>query len=420
MVRLPDPERSYAILIGSSTYRSRELPDLPAVRNNLAGLATELADPAAGGLSSDRCVVVADPGSVRDAYRILRKYATSAEDTLVVYFAGHGLIGPARNELFLALSDTDRDELQVSALPFELVRDVLRDCPATNRVLILDCCFSGRAARGFMATATEAVLGQVEVAGTYTLAATSANATAAAPPGATHTAFTGELLSLLRNGIPGGPKLLTLGTIYRRLRHTMTIRGLPVPTQLGTDTAELLALTRNRALQPRLPAPKPTIQPPAPARKRKALVGPALLMLGVTGALLLLNGLPEASNDAQSQASRTTGPPITTTTTTTVTTPSRSELRSIPVRVFNNTSIPGLAARVADDLGADGWFVTHIGNYAGPPVPVSTVYYHQGALEQAAARDLATTFALNYEPNLDDPGNLNPGILVVVQADYLT
>jgi hypothetical protein len=202
----------------------------------------------------------------------------------------------------------------------------------------------------------------------------------------------------------------------------MTIRGLPLPTQLGTDTAEFLALARNRALQPPPPAPKPPARPPAATRRRKALIGPALTAVIVAGALVLLNGLPEPSNTAQSQSpsSQTTRPRTTTQTTTTTRTPSRSDLRSIPVRVFNNTSIPGLAARAAEDFRVDGWLVTEIGNYAGLPLLVSTVYYHWGALEETAAHELAKNFMLDNEPNPDDPGNLNPGLVVIVRGDYLT
>jgi Caspase domain len=244
-VRLPDPHNSYAVLIGTSTYRSTELADLPAVANNLDGLTEVLTDPALGVLPAERCVVLADPTDVRTLYRTLRRYAALAQDTLIVYFAGHGRTDP-RNELYLGLTDTDTDELRVSAVPFDLIREVFGDSPATKRVLILDCCFSGRAIPD-MSGPDEAILGQVDIEGTYTLTATPANAVALAPAGATYTAFTGELLTLLRTGLPDGPELLTFTTIYRQLLRTMITRGLPRPQQRGTGTVDQLALTRNPA-----------------------------------------------------------------------------------------------------------------------------------------------------------------------------
>lgn len=253
-MRLPDPQRSYAVLIGISTYHFSELTDLPAVHRNLDALAGVLTDQALGWLPAERCVVLSDPTDVRVVYRTLRRYAAIAEDTLLVYFAGHGRTGP-RNELYLGLTDTNPDELRVSALPFDLIREVFSDSPAANRVLILDCCFSGRAIQD-MSGPDEAILGQIGIEGTYILTSAPANAVALAPMGAEYTTFTGELITLLRTGIPNGPELLTFATLYPQLLHTMTILGLPLPRQRGTGTVDQLALARNPARHPgQAPAP---------------------------------------------------------------------------------------------------------------------------------------------------------------------
>ena len=243
MTVLPDPGRSRAVLIGASTYS--HLEDLPAVRNNLSGFRDVLVAPALGGLPADNCTVVAEPARPVDVYRTLRQQAAAAEDTLLVYFAGHGRTG-SRNELFLCLPDTDPDELPYSAWPYDELRRVVADSRATKKVVILDCCFSGRALAD-QAGDEETILGQVGIEGTYLLTATAANAVALAPPGERYTAFTGILLGLLNKGIPGGPELLTFEQIYPRLQYTLTSRQLPRPRQQGSDTIAHLALTRNLA-----------------------------------------------------------------------------------------------------------------------------------------------------------------------------
>jgi len=238
------------VLIGTGTYRSTEISDLPAVANNLDGLARVLTDPGLGGFSADRCTVLRDPADARAVYHALHRHATLAEDTLLVYIAGHGMTTPVRNELYLALTDTQPDALRVTALPFDLVREVLSESPAVNRIVILDCCYSGRVTQEFMSDADQAILGQLDIDGTYILASAPATSIALALAGATYTAFTGELLTLLRTGVPDGPALLTFATIYRRLRHTMTVHGFPVPGQRGTGTVDQLALVRNAAASP--------------------------------------------------------------------------------------------------------------------------------------------------------------------------
>jgi WD40 repeat protein len=286
-VRLPDPRRSYAVLIGTYTYRSAELPDLPAVRNNLTDLAAALTDADLGGLSPERCITVSDPSDVRRVYRTLRRYATAAEDTLLVYFAGHGCKGP-QNELYLTLSDTDPAELPVSALAYDDVRNLLRDSPASNRIVILDCCFSGQAIAG-MSSTDEAVVGQLGIEGTYTLTSTPPNAVALAPAGARYTTFTGELLNLLHTGVPDGSEYLTFGTIYRRLRYTLSSRALPVPTQRGSGTVDFLGLTRNRAHTPLHQSPiADPVTEAEPRRRLSSAPVPRRAVLGLIGLVAVL------------------------------------------------------------------------------------------------------------------------------------
>ncbi|WP_067473459.1 caspase, EACC1-associated type [Nocardia amamiensis] len=180
-MRLPDPARSRAVLLGTSRFADPELPDLPAVRNNLTDLAQVLTNTQATALPRGHCVVVADEsdrGIIGDA---LNSAAAQAGDMLLVYYAGHGLIGRG-GTLYLSLPNTrsDRDMVGWTAFPFEMLRDTLADAGATNRVLILDCCFSGLAI-DLMSDVTSTVAGQLEVAGTCTLASSPANRPSHAP-----------------------------------------------------------------------------------------------------------------------------------------------------------------------------------------------------------------------------------------------
>lgn len=283
-MRLPDPRRSYAVLIGTSSYESGELPDLPAVRNNIKDLAGELS-----AFPPDRRVVIPEPADLRSVYRALRKYGEVAEDTLLVYFAGHGRTG-RRNELYLGLNGTDPDELEVSSLPYDLLRKVLLESRAKNRIVMLDCCFSGRATED-MAGGEATLVGQMDIEGTYVLASTPANAVALAPRGERYTAFTGELIELLRAGVGGEDDLLTFGFIYQHLRERMIGRGLPRPCQRGTGNVDRLALARNPAAGEN-PAPTRPLRPPARPGAGKpsaeAAMGWAALAAGLGYGLLQL------------------------------------------------------------------------------------------------------------------------------------
>lgn len=88
------------------------------------------------------------------------------------------------------------------------------------------------------------------------------------------------------------------------------------------------------------------------------------------------------------------------------------------VRVYNNSTIRGLAARAADDLSAAGWTVAEVGNYAQGTIPTTTVYYREGTDEQAAAEAIGAEFGMRVEPRFPGIENADPGLIVIVTNDY--
>ncbi|MBL1117103.1 caspase family protein [Streptomyces sp. 110] len=263
MAVLPDPAASRAVLIGTSRYA--HLEQIPAVANNLSALAAALCAPGSWGLAPEHCTVIEDPSTAVEVLEAVRTAAEEATDTLLVYFAGHGLVEPRRGELFLGLTGSIQHR-SYTGLPYGTLRDVVLDGRAGRQVMLLDCCFSGRVL-GFMSAASaEAVIDQVEIEGTYLLASVPDTSFALAPPGETHTAFTGELLRLLREGVPGGPELLDLDTVYAQVYAALRAKGRPLPQKRDRNTAGGLALARNAAWAPPGfgPAPPPYDHEPTP------------------------------------------------------------------------------------------------------------------------------------------------------------
>ena len=73
----------------------------------------------------------------------LRSAASQAEDLLLVYFVGHGLVAP-RHDLYLGLPDSDLAEPEFNSLEYDKLRSAVLDSAAATKIIILDCCFSGR------------------------------------------------------------------------------------------------------------------------------------------------------------------------------------------------------------------------------------------------------------------------------------
>jgi hypothetical protein len=97
---------------------------------------------------------------------------------------------------------------------------------------------------------------------------------------------------------------------------------------------------------------------------------------------------------------------------------SRTGAVRAPLRVYNNSTITGLAARAAADFRNAGWQVEEVGNYPSGIIPTSTVYYRPGTSEQQAAQALADQFGLRVEPRFAGLDEASPGLIVIATNDY--
>ncbi|MFD1048289.1 caspase family protein, partial [Kibdelosporangium lantanae] len=144
MTSLASGQLSRAVLIGVSSFTDPDLYDLPSVTNNVDTLHGMLTHPDWWGIPLENCARIKDDVSAQRVRELLREAARSAEDVLLVYYAGHGLpLDP--DDLVLATTHTRQKSPRDSGVPIDDIRDVFLSSRARTRVLVLDCCYSGRA-----------------------------------------------------------------------------------------------------------------------------------------------------------------------------------------------------------------------------------------------------------------------------------
>ncbi len=242
-MNLSDPERSRAVLVGSHSYR--DLEPLPAVANNLERLKALFTSPDLWGLPQDNCRVVANPAGPADVLDVIHEAASEASDTLLIYYAGHGLVDPYTDDLYLALPESSQARLY-NAVRFEdLRREMVNVALAASKVVILDCCYSGRAMLGGMSGSME-MADQARIEGTYLMTASAETVKAQAPVGEEFTAFTNELVTALDQGLPDGPDLLNVETLYWHVRKELVAKRRPTPQQRAGNDGGMIVLARNR------------------------------------------------------------------------------------------------------------------------------------------------------------------------------
>ncbi|MDQ4038326.1 MAG: caspase family protein [Actinomycetota bacterium] len=75
--------------------------------------------------------------AIGDFYRDRR-----SDDLTLLYFTGHG-VKDDDGRLYLAMANTRRDSLLFTSLPAEHIDYAMSSCVSRQKVLILDCCYSG-------------------------------------------------------------------------------------------------------------------------------------------------------------------------------------------------------------------------------------------------------------------------------------
>jgi Caspase domain len=211
----------------------------------VADLQALLTDETMWGLPQDRCRTLIDRTDPIELMESLDRLARIARDTLVVYYAGHGIVD-REGTLVIPTWSTTVDLPKYTALPYSHIREIVGTSRAERRIIVLDCCFSGRALEAMSDIGTT-IVGQMDAEGTFIMTSAPATSVSIAPEGTRYTAFTGELLDIIRNGVPSLSELLSLDDVYDQIMTAMVRRGWPRPQRLGTNTVGKFGFLRNRA-----------------------------------------------------------------------------------------------------------------------------------------------------------------------------
>ncbi|MER7466301.1 caspase family protein [Streptomyces sp. NPDC097981] len=255
-----------AVLIGTAAYASGDLRPIPHSRRNIRGLAAVLAEEARGGLTAWDVKLVDDPLQPEEIMRPVTAAAEEAEDALLVYYSGHGLLARDDGDFHVTLTASDPDKPWTS-LPYSYVADPIRKSRAKVKIVITDCCYSGRAHADLMGSESRLITEQLRAKGVYSLSSAPADRRSLAPKGDEYSAFTGFLLAAVRDGVPGAEPVLGLTDLFLEVRRRMRGAGLPLPEECSKAAgAGAYPFVRNRAPRPPAPDPEPAPVPRAPER----------------------------------------------------------------------------------------------------------------------------------------------------------
>ncbi|MFF3456542.1 AAA family ATPase [Streptomyces sp. NPDC002730] len=248
-----------AVLIGTGTYvPGSELSNLPAVDTTLDDLEKALHEVC--GMAPGRVTRVpggADPAEVVAA---VEEAAAHAAGPLLLYYVGHGLLGPG-DELYLATRFSVSERNIARAVPYRTLRDLLGEEVAQGSLVVLDCCFSGRAGVPRSDGGVRQPFVSARPRGSFLLSSASHYELSFAPEGERHTLFSGRLLGLLTEGDPAGPLWLTADRLHAALDREFADDTRVHPARQSEGTLGELVVARNRAYH--APDGRGAVEPPA-------------------------------------------------------------------------------------------------------------------------------------------------------------
>src|SRR5882757_8177178 len=234
--------RRLAMLIATYEYQDSALRQLTAPAHDAEALAAVLRDPAIAGF--EVTTLVNEPHhrvgeAIGDFYRDRRR-----DDLTLLYFTGHGLKDDS-GRLHLAMTNTRRDSLLFTALSAEQIDQAMEGCVSRQKVLILDCCYSGAFPAGRLAKADTAVHALERFQGRGRTVLTASDATqysfeGSQPHGqAAQLVFTRYLVAGLRDGSADldGDGDITLDELYSYV-HDRVVDEMPQQRPKKQDNVE--------------------------------------------------------------------------------------------------------------------------------------------------------------------------------------
>jgi hypothetical protein len=196
-------ERKYGVLIASSRFPDEPnptaLPNLRCPENDVDGLDDILRSPEHGQFS-ETFVLKNMPSHevLRNINRVL--WRAGKDDLVLIYYSGHGKLNRT-HKLHLATIDTTVDELDTTSIPIDKIKDLVDGSHSKKVVLILDCCFSGRAGDSFAKSGIDDQLQLVsEGRGTYIMTASTGIEVAQEKESDEYGIFTKHIIEGIRSG----------------------------------------------------------------------------------------------------------------------------------------------------------------------------------------------------------------------------
>ncbi|MGX9728811.1 MAG: caspase, EACC1-associated type [Candidatus Electronema sp. VV] len=239
--------KRYAILIASSRYPDEPgLTELRCPENDVDALNEVLRSPDFGQFA--KTVVLKN----KPSHEVLEQIETvlhdaGREDLVLIYFSGHGKLNPS-GQLCLAAANTKLRTLGSTSIPVERIKSFFDAADTRQRILILDCCYSGAVGKDFVKGGVDNQLQLMSGGqGTFIMTASTGIQVAVEKEGDSLGLFTKHLVEGIRSGEADRNEdgFVDIHELYQHVYEKVRAEGAQEPMKWGLHAKGKMIVARS-------------------------------------------------------------------------------------------------------------------------------------------------------------------------------
>jgi TPR repeat protein len=239
------------LLIGASEFPNDPgIIDIPNVAVNIKQLSALLKDVEVMGIPEANITISLNErkDEVETKLNRIVKTTNTKEHTLIVYYTGHGMYSSHNSSFYLATSHTTEEDLEALGVKGDVFKDYIRRSAAGRKIVIFDCCYSGKLLETMDTEESRKVALLNGFAGTYAMASSASDEPSLFPilEKERPTYFTEKLLEGFNGGIDNGNEYCSLNDIFCHIEQALMQDGRPRPLQSVYKTVGEIGLCKNK------------------------------------------------------------------------------------------------------------------------------------------------------------------------------
>ena len=209
--KIPKQQRKgqvYAVIIGIGDYKDERIPDLRFTEADAQGLYDLLTDPNYGGVPKENVKLLlhenATESNIENAIGTWLKKQAGEEDTVIIYYAGHG--APEGNETYWVTYEANIDDLFSTAVSNNRINEMFNRIQSKRMLTFLDACYSAATvnrSKGTRGMPTEVPWDKFQGEGRVTITASNGKQESLEDQEYGHGVFTYHLLEGLKGKADG-------------------------------------------------------------------------------------------------------------------------------------------------------------------------------------------------------------------------